>query len=194
MGGKAPQAGTPTTSSRVAGPPVLQKNLGPRIAGMRQSQDQFRDTAANVVGSVANIVSNIFVPGTGGLAQIAANRTVREQVNLINGRPVLESTEEPLKDWPTIVGGTVGGYAGGAAGQAAGGAVAGATGSQVGGAVGSQVGGYAGAYGGQRLKAALYGPTTRAQQIGDILGRLLASRGGVYGQLGATRSQSGYGG
>lgn len=148
------------------GPPILAKILGPQEALNNASFDKTRNDTANIVGTVASIVSNIFYPGTGGFAGMAANRTVREQFNTFGGRPFFESTEEPTKDWASLLLGTVGSYAGGAAGSAVGGYVggAGSAAAKVGAGVGGYVGGQAGGYTGGLVKRSLYGGTLPPSQ------------------------------
>ena len=167
MGGKQPNASqsivrTPTgpAGPRVAGPvggAILSRILGPGAARAASNFEQTRETAANTVGTVASIISNLFYPGTGAFASIAANRTVREQLNTMEGRPFFESTDEPLKDWPAILGSLVGSYGLGAVGNAAGGAVGGTTGAAAGSAAGSFVGSKAGSIGGGAIRRELYG-------------------------------------
>lgn len=157
---RGPAVSGPTNVS--AGPPILARVLGPQIAANNANFDQTRETTANTVGTIAGIVSNLFYPGTGAFASVAANRTVREQFNTFGGRPYFESTEEPLKDWPSILASLAGSYVGSAAGGAAGGAAgtAGQTaGATAGGYIGSQAGGYAGA----QAKRAIYGGGQRSR-------------------------------
>lgn len=77
------------------------------------NQNSFKDTAAPIVGVIAGIVADYFAPGTGFFANKAADRTVREQVNVINGRPFFEGVDNQFRwsDAAGIVGSGVGGVA-----------------------------------------------------------------------------------
>ena len=190
MGPPGPAVAGPRTAS--AGPQILAKILGPQEALNNASFDQTRETAANAVGTVASIVSNIFYPGTGGLAGMAANRTVREQMNTFGGRPFFESTEEPTKDWASLLIGTVAGYAGGAAGGALGGVVGGGT------DVATQVGftSAEAATGAAQVGGGVGGLTSAGTSTGAAIGGGLGSRIGGYlgGYAGGLVKRSLYGG
>ena len=136
---------------KAPGPSLVNRVREPVERAAAMNRDAFKDTAAPIVSVIAGIVSDYFVPGTGVFAAKAADRTVREQVNVINGRPFFEGVKNvPDLQSLAMIGGSVAGgvgaTAGGMAGSAAGNAVAGAAGRAAGQAAGSLIGGQAAGY------------------------------------------------
>ena len=119
---KGPTVGGP---SGLAGPPIVQRVVGPMNAQALRNQNSFKDTAAPIVGAIAGIVADYFAPGTGYFASKAADRTVREQVNVINGRPFFDGVNNNFTwgDLAGIIGSGAGSVAG--AGVSAAGAAGG---------------------------------------------------------------------
>lgn len=109
----------PTVSNVSAGPPILNKIIGPQVMQNAEAFDKQRDTTSKIVGAVAGVIMNAFYPGTGGVASAASESIVRQQYNTLGDRPFFESSEEPWKDWPSLLIGTVAGYGGGLLGEAA---------------------------------------------------------------------------
>lgn len=148
MSGK--KAGSPTTMiaprgpsvggpSGLAGPSLLNKILGPMNAQALANQNSFKDTAAPIVGTIAGIITSLTPAAPlAGLATVMADRTVREQVNVVNGRPFFEGVgKNGAPGWNDLISVGAGVIAGGAGG-AVGGAVGGATGSAAAGTVANQ--------------------------------------------------------
>lgn len=89
--------------SGLAGPRILERVVGPMNRQAMANQNSFKDTAAPIVGVIAGIVADYFAPGAGFFASKAADRTVREQVNVINGRPFFEGVNNEFT-WSDAVG------------------------------------------------------------------------------------------
>lgn len=155
---RGPQVAGPLTGAAAAGPPILARIIGPQVAQNNAAFEKSRETASGIVGTVASIISNIFYPGSGAITGPLANMTLRQQYNTFGGRPFMESSDEPWKDWASILGSGIGGYAGGAAGGAVGGAVGGTAGASAGSSVGSLAGRIGGGYAGGLVRQAVHGP------------------------------------
>lgn len=119
MGGKrqgtqsTPGPRGPAVVGPQAGVNILQRVVGPMNAQAARNRDSFKDTAAPIVGTIAGIVADYFAPGTGFFASKAADRTVREQVNVINGRPFFEGVDNQFR-WSDLAGVLSSGFSGAA--------------------------------------------------------------------------------